>query len=76
MLGFIAAETTTTSWITDFFGCFSMPFVAEKIGMVKRVKSTACKKAQGNNTEPQHRPAKIMIMEIRDIFYLFAPLAF
>jgi hypothetical protein len=72
MLGFIAAETTTTSWISDIFGSFGMPFVTEKIGMVKRVKSVACKKSQGNNAEPQYRPANIMIMEIRDIFYLFA----
>jgi hypothetical protein len=68
MFCFITAETTAASWISDFFRGFGMPLVAEKIGMVKGVKCIACEKSQGNNTKPKYRSAKIMVMDIGDIF--------
>lgn len=45
-----------------------MPLVTEKIGMVKGVKCIACENSQGNNTKPKYRSAKIMVMNIGDIF--------
>ncbi len=72
MVGFIAADATTALSISNAFGGFRMPFVAKKIGMVKGEKSIACKEPQGDNAEPEYRPAKVMIMDIGDIFYLSA----
>jgi hypothetical protein len=68
MLCFITAETTAASWISDFFRGFGMPLATEKIDMVKGVKCIACEKSQGNNTKPKYGPAKIMVMDIGDIF--------
>jgi hypothetical protein len=45
-----------------------MPLATEKIDMVKGVKCIACEKSQGNNTKPKYGPAKIMVMDIGDIF--------
>lgn len=41
---------------------FGMPFTAEAVGKIKRIKSVGGKKAKCDNTITQYRMARIMIV--------------